>query len=714
MKNIFLKTHLILGLIITFLPFNGFAEQKVIELETISVIANRVVKPIKAIPNTVIIIDEKELNKQATINESISSILERTIPSFSPSSQKMAGRAETLRGKNPLYLIDGIRQHNALRDGQRDGYTIDPDFLERIEVINGANAIQGIGATGGVVSMKTKSAKTNKWLQELKVKLFSNKFSNSDGLGKKVTYISSIKKKEYDFVGGFSYKKEGIFYDAEGDKVGMYATQGDIMDTKSHNLFVKTGVNLEKGARVQLMINDFKIKKNGNYKPVKGDRKKGIYTTSEKGDPKEEVGDPAQNKVTNISLDYSNPNLLQGEVRSQIYYQNYAAKYEGGRFNGFFRMHKHPVSATNTAILDQSQINSKKHGFKITYLKKNINNFNILFGFDYDVNKSNQSLAKTGRKWVPDIVMTSYAPLVQLDYNALDNILISAGVRYEQTKLKVNDYTTIAAANSTFVEGGSPKFKKLLENIGVVYDFNDNISGYISYSEGFDMPDVGRVLRAINTKRQSVSDFLNLKPVITENKEIGIDFEEKNLKAHLSYYISDTSLGSRLEKDGDDIYHVKREKQKITGFDLTANVIINPKTSIGVIYSTVNGRYDSDKDGSLDTDLSGENIAPARLTLFLDKKLFNIDWRLQISHLYSKTFKGKAAKTNGSEKFEGYGLVDLFASKQTVYGDFSIGVENLLNKDYETYFSQTEAFQRDDRYFAGKGRTFSLVYSKSF
>lgn len=69
------------------------------------------------------------------------------VPSFSPTRQKLSGFGEPLRGRSPLYLVDEVPQARPLRDDSRDGYTFDPFFTDRVEVIFGSNAIQGVGAS---------------------------------------------------------------------------------------------------------------------------------------------------------------------------------------------------------------------------------------------------------------------------------------------------------------------------------------------------------------------------------------------------------------------------------------------------------------------------------------------------------------------------------------------------------------------------------------
>jgi hypothetical protein len=138
--------------------------------EAVIVSATRVPTPVSAVPHTVTIVDRATLEQRTAVSDDLPSVLERHVPGFGPSLKKLTGRGESLRGRNPLYTINGVPQHTPLRDGERDGHTIDLDFVERIEVIHGSNAIQGIGATGGVVNMVTKSPRSDgAWTHDVKL-----------------------------------------------------------------------------------------------------------------------------------------------------------------------------------------------------------------------------------------------------------------------------------------------------------------------------------------------------------------------------------------------------------------------------------------------------------------------------------------------------------------------------------------------------------------
>ena len=107
-------------------------------------------------PQRVTVITREQIEQQLAITDDPGQVLSNLIPSFSPSRQKLSNAGETLRGRDALFLIDGVPQSNPLRDSSRDSYTIDLSMVERIEVIHGASAEHGLGATGGLINFVTR------------------------------------------------------------------------------------------------------------------------------------------------------------------------------------------------------------------------------------------------------------------------------------------------------------------------------------------------------------------------------------------------------------------------------------------------------------------------------------------------------------------------------------------------------------------------------
>ena len=667
--------------------------------ETIQISATRTSTPQSAIPATVSVIDGEELRQQLTVSQSLSDILGNLIPAFSPSRQKLTSAGETLRGRQPLYLIDGVPQSNPLRNGSRAAMTIDPFMIERVEVIHGASAIQGMGASGGIINIVTKQAEQGT-SHELNAGFMAPDSELSEGLSYQAGYLVRHATGDWRFVGGIQYRDTGMYVDGNDMLIGVDTTQGDTMDSKSYDVFAKLGYDIDEQQSLEFMINRFDMSGNGDYYSVGGDRAEGIPTVSVEG---EYPGDAPENEVTTSSLTYNHSNFLNAELNWQLFLQDFSALYGGGTYGVF----QDPAYGDN--LFDQSRNDSRKYGSRITLNWDNIQQspYSVSAGLDYLNDTTFQELAQTGRKWVPETEFKNWAPYAQLRYQA-NGLTLSGGLRYEYGKLNVDDFTSLAAYGSTFVEGGEPSFNELLPNVGAVYALTDQWRVYASYSEGFSMPDVGRVLRGISTPGLSINSFLNLQPVIADNEEVGVEYRGNAVSASVSYFRSGSDLGARLQADADGIYSVKREKTEIDGFELSAEYALSSDTAFGLNYADTDGEYDSNADGSVDTQLGGNNIAPKRANLYWSQQWSGmISSQVQWNKLFDRDiYSGGQAINN----FDGYNTIDASVLIETRdLGNFSVGVENLLDEFYFTYYAQTVG--PDSRNFAGRGRTVSFNWN---
>lgn len=207
------------------------------DIEEIVVSASRTNKPISAIPNTVKVIDRQALDNHLATSTSLLDGLSFAVPSLTPAHQKMSSNGVTLRGRTPLYMADGVPQSTPLRNGERSGFTIDPEFIERVEVIYGANAIQGVGSTGGIINYVTVDApETGERLQKLSAKVTTDNFE-SKGLHYKVAGTVGQKINNKDFIIGLAYDVQDLYYDGNGDPIAVDPIQGDTMDSTSWNVF---------------------------------------------------------------------------------------------------------------------------------------------------------------------------------------------------------------------------------------------------------------------------------------------------------------------------------------------------------------------------------------------------------------------------------------------------------------------------------------------
>lgn len=684
------------------LPSLGFADNAV---EEVIVSASRTERPLSTIPNTVTVINAAELQQQLSIQDDLSTVLGNLIPGFSPSRQKMTNAGETLRGRKPLYMIDGVPQSNPLRDGGREGNTIDPVMVERVEVLHGANAIHGLGAAGGVINLITKKPAA-KLEQSVR---FSTGFQTED-VGESadfgMSYSLSNRVGNADVIASISLRDMGVAYDGKGQLIGADNTQGDTMDSQSVNGFVKTGYDWD-DQRIELMVNRYEIENKNNWVSVAGNAAAGIPSSAVKGDI---VGEGASNKVTAISLNYTNDDFFGQKLRIQGFRQDFAATYGAEALpQATFQ-----DPAYGPDLIDQSQNNSEKNGIKLTLVKNDIANLpvNLVYGVDLLQDKTWQQLIQTGRAWVPPSEYENIAPYIQAEFTGIDKLTLTSGVRYEKSKLTVNDFTTLVSyEGGQFVEGGSPDFTETLYNYGGTYQITSAWRVFANYAEAFSMPDVGRVLRGIEEPGQSVESFLDLKPVLTESADFGVEFKTGDISAQLSYYTSDSNYGERLQLNADGIYTVQREKTAIDGLEFSASWAATDVDLFGLRYAEATGRYDSNKDGRVDADLGGTNISPDRVNLSWDRTWSSrIDTRLQANYLFDREVRNSSGVV--TNRFNGYTTLDLSANIAAFDGNISLAVQNLTDEYYFTYYSQSSP--NNLRNFTGVGRSINLGYQRQF
>ncbi len=680
-------------------------EPTVLDELTVSASTSRLPWSEAALPNTITVIDRAQLEQQLAITGDLSQVLANLIPAFAPSRQKMTSFGESLRGRQPLYMVDGVPQSTPLRDGSRDAHTIDPAMIERIEVIHGANALQGLGASGGIINIITKRAPREDGASWNDVSLGASTAlpAESDATGTRASWLYGTRRGAMDFVGGLSHATEGLHHDGDGRALAVNGVQGDLMDSRATNYFAKLGWNLADDRRLQLTASHYSLDGKGDYVSVNGDFAAGITATSVRG---ERPLDPPRNRTSQVALDYTDRDLAGGYLQAQLYWFDFAARYGSSPWVDFFR------NDPGSIWQDQSQNLSEKLGGKFSWSHPELGGLPLqaTFGLDLARDTTAQELIEAGLDWVPETTYSSVSPFAQLQWT-LGSVSLVGGLRHERGELEVDDYTTLPVYGAQLVAGGNPKTRETLGNAGITWQATDALAFYGSYAEGYTVADVGRVLRAISVPGQDVDSLVDLSPVVADNREIGLDYDDGRWSAHLAAYWSDSDLGSLLVYDAaTDTYNVSRQKTEIRGLEGNIALRLGLGDRIGLAYARTHGRYDRDQDGRVDTDLEGINISPDRATLFWERAWTDaIATRLQASRAFDRDFERFGTQV---ASFNGYTTVDLQARIGLPLGTLSVGIQNLLGEQYISYYSQTTP--SNDDYVAGRGRVLSVAWSHRF
>lgn len=711
--------------------------------EAIVVTAARTILPPNALPLTIDIIDKDALDQQVAISGSVTDAVANLTPSFSPTRQKLSGSGESLRGRSPLYAINGIPQSTPMRDGSRDGFTIDGFFVDRVELIFGSNALQGIGGTGGIVNQVTVGAPKEEGIsgRVLLQGTADNDFSKA-GMGGKAGGLFQYKAGAFDASIGATYEVRGVFSDAKGRPIGLNLTQGETQDSKATNFFARLGYELSPSARLDLIASRYELKGDGDYVAVAGNRALGLPTSAVRGNP---PGNSAQSRTESIALSLTDTDLGGGNFVSQIFFNRSRDTFGGEIVTQ--ATFQDPAIAPVGTLFDQSQNRSRKLGAKFSYERAvpGFEDLTLTIGFDALVDKTEQALIATNRRWVPPSDFRSLAPFGQANLKLFDGVVrLAGGVRWENVKIQIDDYRTLASTTfvacsatvttncgvSTYggvdVAGGKPKFEDLLINGGVIIEPWDGIRAYASYAEGFTVPDIGRITRAVNRTGIDIDNFLDISPVVSNNREIGFEVKRGPVDASAAYFWSSSDKGQLLVTGADRNFDVQRLRVEIQGLEVNLGVqtpIDGLKLNVG--YAHLIGRFDSDAvpDGKVDSDLDGVNISPDRVNLAASYNSGPFSARIQTQVYLKRRFDGKARAADDARgsplkladnDFGGYTLTDAMVRYQTGFGGISLSAQNLFNKQYIDYSSDTRLPTDQLSYFAGRGRTFTLGWDYRF
>lgn len=680
--------------------------EEMMNLDEVVVSASRTSEKMSEVPSSVTILNRKSIEENMTFTNNIVDILAYQVPGLGPSTGTSSNWGQTLRGRAMLVMIDGVPQSTPLRNGAMDLRALDPDVIERVEVVKGATGIYGNGAAGGLVNYITRTPSQQKAFSS-RTSLGTNgsMVNTRNSVGSRLSHMFYGKINKFDYTVSGVFDQTGEFKDAEGDV--LPPTYG-LGETDSYNAFLKVGYHFTPLHRLQASYNYYSSEQKTNYLSEWGNYAEKQKTSAVLG---EMPGVPPGVRANhNLSLRFSGENgFLNSHYTADMYYQSVD--------NVFFHS---PVFIGG----GQSRILSNKKGARLSvttpYSLSPAVEGDVTYGADALNDITSQPLVD-GRIWVPEMNMASFAPFAQLKVNLLESFTFKGGFRAEKVNIGVEDYTTLPSIDSntgdtvTFaVKGGELDYNTLLFNAGVKFNRFEKFTPYLSFSQGFSVSDVGVMLRAA---RVDDMEKINTEAVIVNNYEAGFTSKLNKVKLEGVAFVSTSELGSSGRFNAEtQAFEVMRSPEKIYGFEAIADILLLNNLHAGASYSYVEGKLDKNDNQSFDDDedvfLGGERISPPKMIAYLRYKLLanKLDLNLQYTGIrerdrFEKNDAGLYDVYQGI--IQPYQLVNLSASyKMNSNTTFNAGIENLLNEDY--FPARGQWFVLPSYYSKGKGRSFNL------
>jgi iron complex outermembrane receptor protein len=663
-------------------------EKDVLGINEVVVSATRSVESIDEVPASVTILHSENIDEYLTLSSDLNDMLANQIPGFAQTTESSSNWGQNLRGRDYLVLIDGIPQSTPLRAVSRDLQTIDAGVVSRVEVIKGATAIYGNGATGGLINYITTLPKQEGFESISKVGSSVSLADPGNSIGYRFSQqlMGREDQLSYNFKGAFEEK--GLYKDASGDIIPTNPQgQGGLSGASVYNIYGQVGYDINARHNIEVMYNFYSNDQETDYVTVPGtypDQK----ATAQKGTVRGVSQGTRGNH--NARLNYRWLNALGNtSLDATAYFQDYETVF--GYYSGYRNG-------------GQSYLASQKAGFRLNLdspftLSKNIEG-SVVYGVDILSDNTQQKLID-GRILTPEMKMNSYAPYAQLKAILFDNWVFKGGMRYEGINIDVPAYTTVKRVDpnggyigGASVKGGTLDYSALTYNVGLSYKRLQAFNPFVSISQGFSIADLGRTLRSAS--EPTTVQRMDPEPVIVQNYEIGINSSFNIFRGSVSGFISTSDLGASYQEDTDGNFGIVRSPEIVYGFEVSANARPTSKLGVGATYSLTEGRSDNNGNGSytdpVDEFLVNSRISPPKFTAYAEYQ-FTTKLNAKVTMLHSGSRERFERLSNGSfgaykNNVNAYTVFDLTSSYQLPFGSLSIGIQNLFNADYYPAISQ--------------------------
>lgn len=524
-------------------------DAEVLDLEAVTVSANRIDKTILESSSKVSVITDEEIKRylQRNIKD-----LVKYEPGVTVAGQGRYG----LSGFN-IRGIDGDRVQT-LVDGTpiADEFTFGPnlsarrnfvdiDSLKAVEIVRGpVSNLYGSNAIGGLVTFVTKDPmdylNQGKKSQYLGARVGYDQVDSSfDG---SATYAGGNNRWQAMILGTYRKGHEYETYFSDDNTVGSTRKAANPMDIEDNNMLAKLVFSPNDNHRLKLTMDYFK---SDSQTEVLNQVGTAVY-----GTVKNAVNADDSRTRKRVSFQYKGTveTPLFDEFDANLYVQNSETTQDT------FEERTSPAQVRQSRTRN-SYFGQDNRGLKLTFFKDMNNALEWVYGLDYDITDSDTLregktiVTATGEsvrehsnfptRDFPNSEYKSYGLFLQSELSLFDDVLIlTPGIRYDKFSLN-------PTADSIYLSGntGSPTPASYSESqtsmkLGAVVKLSDSWSLFGQYAEGFKAPPIDAVNTGFTNFAGGYTALPNpdLKPESSDSVEFGVRYKGDQHHFEMSLY----------------------------------------------------------------------------------------------------------------------------------------------------------------------------------
>lgn len=697
-------------------------------IDNIIVTSSRRDQSISDIPRSVRVFDRESLSALVEQTTNMQEILGKAIPGFAPPVSEGSAGSLTLRGREPLYLIDGVPVATNT-NFSRFLDKFDPLTIERVEVIYGPTSLYGSGATGGVIQFFTEEPLDEplgfRVGTQVRTFVTSEDAFDSDGTSPKIN--AGVNGRVNDW---FSL----VAYASYEDVNGIYRSEGDLLTGRSQfaddtTFFAKLKFDIAPNQTLTATINQTTLEPSDRFFELSGvDAGDGTIIAEESAFPFTYAQAPV-NEFFFASARYLHDDLVGGSLSALVYTSESEFLNPGSDIRAFLGSNGGPFPDSWPGLF-QTGRKTDETGLRAQFIRDIGDRWNVAVGADYNAAESDSLLPVSTETGFDDTLFFDAAeqlqqtPSFELDALGLfveagveinDRLSLSGGLRWDEFDYEVvGPYDVVFTFEPGTRPGGSGTSDGTSFNVGADFDITDEFSVFGNYSEGFTIPELGFIGNNV-APGVPVSDSDLIEPVITESIEIGIRGSIANLTYLLAGYYTESEFSTTVSVDpGTGLANRDRAPVEIQGLEASMSWTISSRWMLDASLAWVDGEIDPENDGTF-IALSTQDVPPLKISVV---PRFNLSdrWSFFGQILYVGDRDDGFEDGTDANPAESYTLVDFGLGYFVDAGDFgdgSLSVQ-LTNAFNEEYVPAGEATFIPGRIFSGPGRSLTVSYQHRF
>lgn len=724
------------ALLATAISASGAVSAAPQSLDELVVVGSRAPSQISQVPGAVWVLEQEDLAQQFQSGQDLKTVLGKLIPGMDLAPETRTNFGQNLRGRSVLVMIDGVSL-NGSRGLSRQFDSIDPFNIERIEVLSGATAVYGGGATGGIVNIITKKGEAGETQFGTELGA-STGFNDSED---RVYRFGQSISGGTDTVNGrlaLAVQDNGAFYDGEGNQILPDVTQTDLQYNRSVDIMGNTRFRIDDNQSLELTAQLYNSQFRGD---------KGLWFgpyLSQRTNPEIRDGFTADREPETdrylLNASYQNRDFLGHTAYLQV-----SSRHEESSFHPYPypRLNQDGSLNANMSYYGASKQNTEQHLIK-ALLVKQLGGLKLSYGLDLDREDFDASqmvfdnmlaYGSGGLVFEEDFTVPRYpgyrvdgiAGYLQGELQVTDRLQLNAGIRQRYSELEMESFTPTTqqiaverglVTGADAIPGGESDYDVTLVNAGAIFNLTADQQVWANFSQGFEIPDPGKVAgkgdyTITQDGRYTLTDYLD----VNENAVPGLKTEQ-------------VELGWRAYQDRWDAqvaaYYTWSDKDTETTDDLRINVVDAKTRDYGIEGNLTFRATDQVSIGTSghyirsEVKEDGEWVEKAATYASLPKVTAFTGWqddlnsvRLQASHSFD-------IDDDAGQEIDGTTLLDLQASRELPIGKLNFAVSNLLDRQYQTVWGQRAQLFYGARFayepfdFKGKGRTYTLTYAVNY